>query len=383
MNNIYTTKLCLLKKNKFFLLAVACFVIVNIFLPTYMNGYSTDIKISLADLYNNNRFQLMLENRLNDPVFIKRPILYGALKYISAYTNLPYQLVYILINFISLISIFVILKRIGNIFQVKTDNSIPFLFIFYPFLFCNTSLIKGFEDFLHWALSLFTFYFLISKNNILAFLFLSLSILTRETTLLMLPLFIFVMEKKTITLLLMLLTIIFTIYIIVFIGEKNEEAYTFLVTKRFTAFNDNFGSLTLIIRSLFSIFLCVFIPLYFLQRNKRNKLIKWMQWTAIITLIIAMFSSLINEARIIFYPLLFTVPFWESGLRQLYDKLVIIDKTDLLIYLCSILIAIPVSFLIYNPCDNKSCIFYQFYMSILLIFLVKYTYTNMRSHTNL
>ncbi len=344
-------------------------------MPSFFNGYSTDFGISIGDFYDNDNFKNILHRRMTDPVFTKRQLVYWPTFHLGNILGLPFQFIYNLINISSLAVIVLMIKKIGTHYNKSTILSTAFLFIYFPFIFCTCSMMAGFDEYLHWALSLTTFYLFIRKQVFVASLFLFLSIVCRETTLLVLPIFFYLLEKRTSRYTMFGIAIALGLYIQLTAGVDNTASADYFFTKRFQQLSYNFGSFDSIVVSIWSIFIGVFVPIK-LTKIEDTKLKNVVFICTMVTLLIAVITIYIDEVRAIFYPLIFTVPFWGEKVEEYiltFKKSVLNQWKYIPFYLIGLYF---IAFILYKPCVSKSCVVYNVYAFTFLIvtFLITMQY---------
>jgi hypothetical protein len=338
----------------------AIFVLTVAFLPSFFNGYSTNIGIDLLEFYDNDNFANILHRRMTDPVFTKRPVVYSIVYFIGNHSFFPYQFIYNIINVSSLISIVYFIKKIGMHYKVEVKNSIGFLFVLFPILFCVCSMVAGFDDFFHWALSLAVFYWILEKKIYLAAATFLFAVVTREAILLVLPLFFYIMDKKTSNYILFLFMAICGLYIITKVGHNTEASKEYFMNQRFKQLDYNFGSIEASLKSLWSIYISVVVPILLIKTSDL-KLKKAFIGTGLFTMIILIVTIYIDETRASFYPFIFTVPFWETKINYILEHITKWLRQQIYILPVMLGIAYLFSFHCYNPCISKSCIIYQVY----------------------
>ncbi len=362
-------------KISFNLICFMVFIFTLSFMPSFFNGYSTSLDISIAEFYDNDNFTNILNRRMTDPVFTKRPVVYSIVQFTSKITSLPFQFIYNIINLIAIVLIAFLLKSIGVFYKIKVKNAIGFLFILFPILFCTCSMMAGFDDYFHWALSLGVFYLILQKKTIIAAILFLLSVITRESILLLMPLFFYVMEKKMAYYILFIAVAILGIFFISRIGVNNQASVDYFLNERFEQFDYNFGSFEKSLKSFWTIFISVIVPILLIKSS--NSTLKYvMVLTGILTLIVTVFTIFMDEARASFYPFIFSVPFWEEkityGLKN--SKQWITDQ--LFIIPIFLLLASYFSFYLYIPCISKSCFIYQIYSCIAITISAIIFYAN-------
>ena len=363
---------------KLFTSTVFIFIVCNIFLPSGWNGGDFAPSINLRDLYDNFRFFDAVQNRAADPVFAKRPLLINGLKFINDYTGIPYQTAW---NLINVFCIAIILKKFSQMaaffgIQKSIQWSGIYFFSQFPVLFCVTTQLYGFDDFLQWALLLSGFTAVLKNKLWVSTLYFGLSIICRETSIFMLPFFLYPLGTERILrqLIFALLGVFTAILVLYFVGS-NKAAYEFLINKRFSAFGNNFGNFSnslLSIISVLQVFLPCYLLLYFGPRDvlKKNSILLYIFiFVSISFLIVATFSSLLRENRIIFLPILFILPLLGEQLRVVlkeYKKWAVIGLFNVLAISFLVIVFAWVSFALYQPSTFKSAIFYQVYTFIFL-----------------
>ena len=345
------------------------------------------------ELISNDRFDGLLAGRLKDPVFAKRPLLTMTLDFLHQKWNFPPQLAWSLINIGCIGLIIHQLHVLGKNFAYtasRTWSGVIFLSS-YPILFCATTQLFGFDDFLQWALLLSAFNAKLNGKMLLMAVLFGLSIICRETSLLMLPLFLYAASSQKIfdipTILALGFAVIAALIFIAQLGN-NDQAINFILERRFGAIRYNFSNLKQTVLSLVSL-AQVFLPLIVLltlrERNtssERRSFLRLLVLTTALFTIVATFTSLLKENRILALPMLFFIPFMAEELKIIFKKkdqlFSNISTNQVVILVLSICFLTVLCFFWYVPAVRKSAIIYQSYtflmfLALLLIARMKYS----------
>lgn len=351
------------------------------------------------ELISNDRFDGLLADRMKDPVFAKRPLLTMTLDFLHQKWNFPPQLGWSLINMGCIGLIIHQLHVLGKNFVYSASWSLTgFIFLSsFPVLFCATTQLFGFDDFLQWALLLSAFNAKLNGKLLLMAVLFGLSIICRETSLLMLPLFLYSASSRKFfhvpTILALGFAVITALLFIAQLGN-NDQAINFILERRFGAIMYNFSNLNQTVLSLVSlaqVFLPPIILLTYSDKTnaaERGRFIRLLVLTTAAFTVVATFTSLLKENRILALPMLFFIPFMAEELKIIFkkkDQIFSNISTNLMVLLVlSICFLMVLCFFWYLPAARKSAIIYQSYtflMFLALLLITRMRFSRLQTNT--
>lgn len=307
---------------------------------------------------------------MNDVVYSKRIVVSHTVYQLKRILNLPGQFIYNVIILISIATLIFFLQKISQllVLDLYFSKSMSFFWVYYPFLFCGCTLMAGFDDITQWALSAASIYFFLKSDHLTSAFFFLFALLCRETSIFLLACFFFPYKIKALKAhhLYYIISLIVFIAVIILFGN-NQDALLFLSEKRIYTFIENFYPTEAILRTLVS-FINVFgIPVIcylLLNRTLRNSdFLKSLKVFILVNTIFSLLFSLVDESRIIGFPMIFFVPYIGCVLTNAKWPSFKFDLVFWLILTASLIF----SFFIYKLCDSKSCIIYQGYTFINLM----------------
>jgi hypothetical protein len=340
-------------------------------MPSFINGYSTEPTISFAELINNERFISILDHRQSDPFFSTRIVTYSLVNFFNQILHIPLQASYNLIIIFSIGGIFLIIKRLCTIEEVALGHNISFLFLFYPVIFCMATMMAGFDDMLHWALSLCVVLLLKTGKHILAFIFFAFALLTRESIFFSIPILVFgfVENKKLLYIGIFVLLSLLCFVVLSYLVKTENRIDNFYILNR--EYDWKYNIIFNLDRTIWTFYSCVLFPiLIFKAKEIRFKFL--ILHCTILLNVFLIFSVMYDEARHAFYTILFTVPYWSKGIHEWLEYQIYFMKNKLLAQIIISLFAFIFSFYWYSACPSKSCIFYSIYAFFFISFTLPF-----------
>lgn len=319
-----------------------------------MINYSNN-KINPAQNFISNEYlTITVDYHKSFHAFARRPITTYLIDLISRNTLLSIGQSFVLINFFFLIICGIALFYLSNTLL----NAIPFSYIsvvlFYlsfTILFAFFPTIYSYDEPIQYFLIFISLIALLNEKWTLYVISFSLSLITRESGLVLLPsiaIFLFSFRLKNEKLisstnlknfiLLIFPVIIYLGYLFTFIyltGVSEETKTEF--TKRLSLFDFNFQDQRFAIESIFSIFLTIGFSLYilfwytkeYLLNAKEYKMVKAFLLSLIINTILVLTTAQAREARLFALPLIFIWPLLGKFFYheiQLFKSLVLIKN---------------------------------------------------------
>lgn len=351
--------------------SIGLFILANIFMPSYLNGYSTDSAIHFYELFDNANFKNILDERQSNPYFATRFITYSIVFSLNKFLGIPFQMAYTAIMVCSTVLLTWLIIQLCKIEKVDDKYILSLFFILFPVIFCLGSMIAGFDELLHWALTLLTFYLIKVKNYIGAIFSFFLAVLTREAIFFLIPVLVFPLYKEN-------KWIWFLSYFIIAIAGFILISKSINVPNRtgdFYILNRppelTYNLITYLARTIWIVYICVIFPLVLFEtkdlafKNANLHFIVYMNLFLLLTI-------LYDEGRQAFYSVLLTVPYWAVGIKKwiTYQKDFI--KKHIYWQILIVLLSFVFSFYWYQPCSARSCIFYSIYSFIFIPITLPY-----------
>ena len=168
--------------------ALACWLLVNAFLPSYLNALSLDPGIALGELFDNPRAAQLIADRYDEPAFVVR---YGVsdLQEALAGLGVPEATTFTLVNLLGLGVTGLLLARL---MPARRDGptrrlALAALLLWLPVLTALTAYTSAYDDFVQWPLLLLAWVACRTAANrpwrvLLAVLAMTAAVLVRETS---------------------------------------------------------------------------------------------------------------------------------------------------------------------------------------------------------
>lgn len=294
--------------------------------PSLINGLPDKLSFSLQALWQNETSEKIFEFRSNHFEFSRRPIVLKFQSFMDDAFKIPKQFSFNLINFICLVLFFGFIPELSNIrdsnpkVEIYTQyfilSSFPIIFAYYPTIYV-------YDDIIQYLLLTLFLIGLFKQNLVLASFLFFFACLARETSFLYLPVFaaFLYQQKKPLLLVFSIISLPLISYILIlffrFESVQFDQARLFFLEERlfawvnnFTPFNHFRESSTILIITVGPVF---YLLMKALSRNKHdNRLTFWLisaMCLLIINTLIVSVSGLIREARLLFLPYIFALPF--------------------------------------------------------------------------
>jgi hypothetical protein len=363
----------------FFLTVVVFFI--NFIVPSQSNGFPTNgFNTSWKNTYQNKNSAAVFSSRYNNSEFRRRPFVLELQKYLLEKHDVPAQFSFNLLNYSFLFLVFLLLPLLayklgghrddGSYSQILFFLSLPILFAFFGSM-CT------YDDILQYLLIILFLISLWSENYFISFLFFLLSCICRETSFIYFFLIIaFFINKHGFTKRGVLIIgkwssaiILYYLYLKIYLPANIiSEAQDFLLEVRFLAWKNNFLDFKSFRESLTILFIMtgIYAYLLFLKGNTRSKEVRyWCLFSItfiIINVAIVSFSALIREARLLFLPLVFVIPFvqneFKKALVSIPKRIKALGKTNLL---AVFLFSFAIAFIWFTPKTQGTGYFYKTY----------------------
>ncbi len=340
------------------------FLISNIFIPGYFNGFSLDPAIDIFELWKNSNSTIILQDRLSDPVFSLRIFVLYFQDFLLNKIGIPAQASFTLINLFSFAGIVILLNKIAKVHFSQSKNSAYigiFLFIFsMPIMFAFSGYTASYDDFPQYFFILLSFNFVLTKDYILMSIAFFISLTIRETSFIFLIPFIFWnksdISKKAIYLSISIF--LFLLYVYSISAGNQTEALDFLKHKRFTGWTANFRNWKSTIEVFFCLIIVLGLPVTILLKTTVNNIRNYLILiTILINTSIVIVTAILHETRLLLLPLLLFYPLIGKYFELVIDWKSILKPTIISKYLFITILTLA----LYHPSEGRSAIIYKIY----------------------
>jgi hypothetical protein len=334
------------------------------------------------------------------PVFFRRKITTWSIEGLSNILNIEIGVSFVIINFFFLflsgLLIYILSKQITQNTNYSLISMVAY-FLCFSNLFAFFPPVYTYDEPLQFCFILYSLFFFF-KNKYWWFIFLfSISLIVRESGLILLPglFFVFIYDfkksikenlksldflKKTLGLSIPIVVYLFYVYIIMIDNaSKNDSKEYFL--QRFSYIKWNLQSFQFAIESICSMLLIFALPLYFLYyyfRNKTqlsiitSKLIKAFLITLIINTLIVFLNTKAREVRLFVIPLFYLWPIFGvlflNDFKLLFNvkayRSLLLNKTYVFYGVILNILAFIFSFVIYHPTSGPRLGVFNLYLFI-------------------
>ncbi len=315
-----------------FLFTIGCFLI-------HMSENSDSMLNNKSHVISNQDLQSVIDFHKSSSTFSKRPFTTFLIEKTSDLFQLKIGESFIIINFFFLFLSGCLLYFLSFKLTNKRNTSLFNLIIYFlcfSTVFAFFPPIYTYDDPLQFCLILSSIILLIEKKWFLYIITFSLSLITRESGLILIPGLIilffnteikkkgFLKKDALIKLIFLILpVIIYLIYLTIFLYYHHTiiESSKSIFLNRFHHVKQNFQNLTFTIETLISLFIILGIPIYLLinriNRDKKveesnKKYIQAFLLTALINSIIVITSAKAREVRLFAIPLLYIWPIFSN-----------------------------------------------------------------------
>ena len=135
--------------------ALAVWLLANAFLPTFLNAWSLDPGVSLAEFFDNPRAARIIADRYDEPAFVVR---YGVsdLQEALAPLGVPEATTFTLVNLLGFLLTGVLLARLMPVGARRGSRRLALaaLLLWLPILTAFTAYTSAYDDFVQWPLLL-------------------------------------------------------------------------------------------------------------------------------------------------------------------------------------------------------------------------------------
>jgi hypothetical protein len=364
----------------------------NFIVPSQINGFPIGLNFALENCWENAFSENAFESRINDSEFSRRPFVLEFQKWMYNKLNLPYQFSFNLINFISLFLLFLILPKLSKTISEKVDLGIVLQFAFLfslPIIFAFYGSICTYDDIVQYIFLSAFLILLFNNNHYPAALFFLLACIARETSFIFLIIILAHFYQKPkwdySKILIWLMSVIaYVIFIFLYIEDSIlKESKNFLLEKRFWAWTYNFKDFKTFRETTTILLTMTGIPIYLLlQKIKTEQNHKFKYWSQIsiifilINAIIITLSGLVREARLLFVPLIFTLPLVSLEIKNAFLHLkkrwkLFEIKMEAIVLIGSLFIA----FIWYSPKTVGTGYILKIYVFIYLLVFLEMIYS--------
>lgn len=305
---------------------------INFLIPSQTNGFHQGINSSLRAVWDNPHAGEVFTIRYNHSEFGRRPVVLEFQQLMKKRFDLPYQFSFNLINYLSLFLFFAFLPKLSNVVNQERYEGISLqLFILFalPILFAYFPTINTYDDTVQYLfLTLFLIY-LFEHRQLPAMIAFLLACISRETSLIYLAViggYLYLEGNFRIgkVALWIIPLMLYTIFLAWYVNpELLQDSKSFLVERRFYAWQQNFADFRTFRESTTILCLMLAFPLLLLRKKiKRddidNRSRRWEKLAVFFLLanaVLVSCSGLIREARLLFIPLLLAAPLIHTEIK--------------------------------------------------------------------
>ena len=315
------------------LLTVCCFSI-------HMSENTNSMLNNNNSIISNDYLSAVVEYHNDYPAFKKRPINTFLIKKTVAITGVKLGQAFIIINLFFLFLSGVLVYHLSQLFAKNNVSSllnILFYFICFSNLFVFFKPIYTYDEPLQFCLIFLSLIALYREKWMLFILTFSLSLITRESGLILLPALLLIvthkegrfnckecLNKKSLLKIsyLIIPVFVYLIFLKIYLTQNNFlEISKSDFLNRFSAYDFNLQTPKHALESLISLFLIIGLPLYFLYNriNQKNPIPQMQQKyisaflvTIIINSVIVLLTTQAREARLFVIPLFFIWPIFTN-----------------------------------------------------------------------
>ena len=309
--------------------------IINGILPSFLNGFTSNINLDLSNLWESNWAESHFYDRYNHSEFGRR-IFVLEFQRLAYSLGVPFQFSFNLINFGANFCFFYLSYKLASLYYRSIN---PWLFIFFllinlPILFAYLPVIFTYDDTFQFVLLTGFFICFYRDKKFLGYLLFFMSCLARESSTLFGAFFIiyFWLEsrqiKYVIKKLLPYLLIVIAYLLILYIRadrEFLEASWEFLSQKRFSAYQENFISIWEFLEILFYIGAVYALVFWVLKQqvydNEMKKIYAAFIFLVLVNLSICLLSTTATEARFYTMTLIPIFPLLGPGLNKTWNLL--------------------------------------------------------------
>jgi hypothetical protein len=317
-------------------------IVLFLTLFCFLIHFSEATNLMLNDNNNdvsNQYLTIVVDYHKSNPEFQKRPITTFLIEKTVQITDIRVGEAFILINFLFLFISGILIYHISLLFEKNSTIAIVNVLIYFTCfsnLFAFFPPVYTYDEPIQFCLILLGMLFIYRAKWWGYIIFFSLSLIARESGLILLPGllliciykegdFIFkkyISKKNFLKLLyLMIPAVLYLLYLIIFIEKNNitPDPKTDLLS-RFSLYAFNTQTQKYAFESLISFFLVLGLPLYFLINGVKNRGVYWTKYhkyvnafllTVIINSVIVLFLTQAREVRLFVIPMLFIWPIFS------------------------------------------------------------------------
>ena len=283
-----------------------------------------------------------VELHKTETTFCKRPFTSFLIESTASAFGVTIGLAFILVNFFFLCLSGLLLFKLSEILgankKYATINMVVY-FLCFSNLYAFFPPVYTYDEPLQFCLIFLSLIFLFSEQKILFIITFTLSIIARESTVILIPalaLFLLTTKEKTPfkffslfffkkLLVLIIPFLLYVIFISIYINVYNlQEATTQDLGLRFTGFEMNFESPVASSETIISMFVILGIPLYFIYFILKNRIVTESQMkfinafllTVIINSVIVLLFTKAREVRLFAIPLFFIWPIFSTLFKE-------------------------------------------------------------------
>ena len=269
-----------------------------------------------------------------NPVFSKRKITVFLIEKASTTLAISLADAFVLINYFLLFLHGILIYFISKTLLCSEENALRNILLYYvsfSIIFIFFPPIYSFDEPLHYFILLLTLLSFLKRYWFVGIVFLSLSCIVRESSLILLPFFVFYgwqnyKPKYSFLHVLPVVIVPCLVYLSyrIVVSDKGFSTHDELIL-RGTALKANFKNLSETTESLFSLCNTVIFPVVLLFRNLKKRKIVYehkgyinsIKWILLFNSTLVLVGMLAKESRLFFLPMLLLVPFYYF----IYDEL--------------------------------------------------------------
>lgn len=331
--------------------------------------------------------QAVVDFHKEEPSFAARPLLTKSIDFMSETFSIKPGTSFIVINMFLFLFVGFMISVIGKSMELtKKEVNFSLLLYFSSFtvLFAFFPPIYTYEDFLQYAFLFVFYYAIIKKRWLLMFTSFTLALITRESSILLLPGIGLVLMKNRLFsikfwpffITMTISVVLFVVFYFSYIKQLNiSSAAKNQFLNRFEPLYLNFQSFQFAIETITCFLLVFLVPLILIKKvgidhlsENQQKLIRIFFITLLINTLITVCSTKAREARIYALPLVFIWPFLGVFLTKLKVPFKKLNRVEIVVIGLLVILSILYALATYLPTEggNSQNLFNEYFFVLLL-----------------
>lgn len=310
--------------------------LLHAIVPSNINGYPKSLNLSIDPLIDNFHASDHLASRFRESEFNRRPMMIYPLKWLNQYFNIPVQLAFNVLSFICLWFCCILLMTLSKRISPGTNSVWAAIFFLssFPVLFSYLATIWMYDDPIQYICLLGAMILLLNKNYYRSIFCLTLACITRETSILFMPLFMYWQYKEGYKWKLILWLLVplcwFAVVYYLLPGGIWHQTVRFNTSVRFTAWQENFKDIYAFSETIGVVLLTLGLPWLLIKKyhyagNTFNKLqtqmITGALYLGIVNTPLVLIAAIAHEARLFILPLLMIGPIMPTLVPWIYREI--------------------------------------------------------------